>query len=300
MDVAVDLLHNFEHRGSSLYVRRANDKQTPQSHGNNSNHNNKNVNAMSNNNNTPSNTKLIKKKKKPSSSKRKPVDEITRVVSSFSTSEKREILSQMKVLIEQNEKGAKDILLENPQLAQALLLIQMEFNLVKPTDIHALTKAVSNEVAQSQPQPQPQPAQQQQPVAPPQSPPVSQPSVLPPPPPQSQPPPQPQPQPIKSQQQRPQVNPQLNNSNNVNNVNNNNDVEMKDNNNGNTGNINNSKPKGATNKVNEDRLKGLSNQQQSVLGRVMKMTPEQIAKLPPEVQKQIRAVQAQLAKRQKK
>merc|ERR1719245_2823069 len=90
--------------------------------------------------------KSIKKKKKQqsSSSKRKSVSEITRVVSSFSTSEKREILSQMKVLIEQNEKGAKEILLDNPQLAQALLLIQMEFNLVKVQDIQVLTQSVSN------------------------------------------------------------------------------------------------------------------------------------------------------------
>merc|ERR1712154_426099 len=76
---------------------------------------------------------------------RKTVDEISRVVSSFSIGDKREILSQMKVLIEQNESGAKEILLENPQLAQALLLIQMEFNLVRTEDINALTQTVSNE-----------------------------------------------------------------------------------------------------------------------------------------------------------
>merc|ERR1719300_1088216 len=43
------------------------------------------------------------------------------------------------------QKGARDILMETPQLAQALLLIQIEFNLVKPEDIKALTHNVSNQ-----------------------------------------------------------------------------------------------------------------------------------------------------------
>eukprot|EP00483_Globobulimina_turgida_P009973 UN09992 len=145
VDAAVDLLHGFEHRGISLYVRRAN--QDRHSHNNNismSMGNNQLKNSNNKNNNSNKKFMQQKKKKKASSSKRKTVDEITRVVQSFSTSEKREILSQMKLLIQQNEKGAKEILLENPQLAQALLLIQMEFNLVKTQDINALTQNVSN------------------------------------------------------------------------------------------------------------------------------------------------------------
>merc|ERR1712154_589260 len=154
--------------------------------------------------------------------------------------------SQMKVLIEQNEKGAKEILLENPQLAQALLFIQMEFNLVKVQDIHALTQNVSNT----------------------------------------------------------QI---VNNKNNARNTNTLHDIDNdNDNNHGineqaeeedndiqmATNNDNND-----ANKVDEKRLKGLSNQQQNVLGHVLKMNPEEIAKLTADVQKKIRAVQAQLAKR---
>merc|ERR1712228_1022047 len=134
VDSAVDLLHGFEHRGASLYLRRPNQENKSVQNNQNVSNNNKKMNDL-------------KKKKKASSSKRKSVDEITRVVSTFSTSDKREILSQMKVLIEQNENGAKEILLENPQLAQALLLIQMEFNLVKVQDIHALTQNVSNQIS---------------------------------------------------------------------------------------------------------------------------------------------------------
>merc|ERR1712154_172940 len=144
---------------------------------------------------------------------RKTVDEISRVVSSFSIGDKREILSQMKVLIEQNESGAKEILLENPQLAQALLLIQMEFNLVKENDIHALTQLVSND-----------------------------------------------------QNKMNQQNDQSEEKHN----------QIKA-------------------KVNDEKLKKLSNQQQSVLGQVMKMSKEEIEKLPEAVQAKIRAVQARLA-----
>merc|ERR1712228_1114981 len=172
--------------------------------------------SVQNNQNVSNNNK---KKNKASSSKRKSVDEITRVVSTFSTSDKREILSQMKVLIEQNENGAKEILLENPQLAQALLLIQMEFNLVKVQDIHALTQNVSNQIS---------------------------------------------------------INEEKKNENDD-------DIQMKS-----TENV-------QENKVNQDKLKKLSNQQQNVLGQVLKMSKEEIEKLPESVQAKIRAVQAQLA-----
>merc|ERR1712048_880734 len=115
------------HRGTSLYIRRPNheNKSAPKP--------NKGMDA--------------KKKKKALPTKRKTVDEIMRVVDAFSISDKREILSQMKVLIEQNADGAKEILISNPQLAQALLLIQMEFNLVKKQDVQALTQNVSNQIA---------------------------------------------------------------------------------------------------------------------------------------------------------
>eukprot|EP01083_Nonionella_stella_P171468 585830_1 len=66
----------------------------------------------------------------------------------LSTSEKREILSQIKEFVEQNEKAANDVLSDNPQLAQALLLIQMEFNLVKSQDIQVLTRIIKSQISQ--------------------------------------------------------------------------------------------------------------------------------------------------------
>mmetsp|Transcript_31028 Transcript_31028/g.49832 ORF Transcript_31028/g.49832 Transcript_31028/m.49832 type:complete len:346 (+) Transcript_31028:1311-2348(+) len=278
VDSAVELLHGFEHRGASLYVRRANQEKQPQQavptssdshqHANNGQNNGHEMSAASNSNAVHSGNKLLKKKKK-SSSKRKSVDEIQRVVQSFSTSEKREILSQMKRLIEQNEKGAKEILLENPQLAQALLWIQMDFGLLKSTDIHALTKLVSNQIAKPVETPS-QSQSQSQSLS------ISTPSM--------------QTQSVtetasQSQSQAPSnpatptpttaaMNTDVSNVEEVEQEDN--DVEMK-----------------------EDKLQGLSEEQQRVLGHVMHMTDDQIAKLPEAVQKQIRAVKAQLAKRQK-
>eukprot|EP01083_Nonionella_stella_P070836 189765_1 len=204
----------------------------------------------------------------------KPGDEITRVVASLSTSEKREILSQIKEFIEQNEKAANDVLSDNPQLAQALLLIQMEFNLVKSQDIQALTRYVSNKVTMPTPKqtetkerntntigdnkeqhvvinvdndvemkdipppPAPAPMVQAVPQLPqPQSP---------------QPPQLPQPQAVLAK--------------------NANDTEQ----------------------VNEDRWNALSDQQKAVVRQVTKMTPAEFQKLPEEMQRQVRAVQKRL------
>lgn len=79
-------------------------------------------------------------KQRPKSSNKKTVDEITAIVEDLTQEEKVEILQQMKQLINDNESGAKDLLMENPQLAQALLLIQMSFDLVKADDIRQLTE----------------------------------------------------------------------------------------------------------------------------------------------------------------
>eukprot|EP01083_Nonionella_stella_P086297 239699_1 len=226
VDAAVDLLHGFEHRGSNLFVSRANQAKQAQ-------HKEEHANNTKRNNN--------KKKKKTShaSSKRKSVDEIVSVVSSFSTSEKREILSQMKLLIEQNEKGAKEILLENPQLAQALLFIQMEFNMIKVNDIHGL---LGDENAMDQDG--------------------------------------------DDNKNEPKESSNTQSNKDVNAVNTEEEEEDPD-----TKMIEEVKDEALSTKV-----KSLSNQQASVLGRVMKMSAEEIAKLPPHVQKQVRAVQAQLAK----
>ena len=152
MDVAVDLLHEFKHGEYKLYVRRAT-KDDQSSHNSlqstlyyQSDHKD-NDDAHSQNHNK--NDELSNKQdKKQISSKPKPTDEVQRIVESLSVSEKKEILKQMRKLIDQNEEGAKQILLDNPQLAQALLFIQIEFNLVNSSDIQTLTKSVNNRRAQ--------------------------------------------------------------------------------------------------------------------------------------------------------
>ena len=70
------------------------------------------------------------------------MDAITKVVKSLTQQQRIEILSQMKILLEKNPAGAKQVLLQNPQLAQALLHIEVLFGLVTPDDIKALQKIV--------------------------------------------------------------------------------------------------------------------------------------------------------------
>merc|ERR1712130_971900 len=142
----------------------------------------------------------------------------------------------MKVLIEQNADGAKEILISNPQLAQALLLIQMEFNLVKKQDVQALTQNVSNQITMQN---------------------------------------------DENEEKHSNHNHNSKNNDNDDDEGNENDISMQ-----------------TTNKVSEEKLQKLSNQQQNVLGQVLKMSKEEIEKLPEAVQAKIRAVQAQLAKQQ--
>jgi len=187
-------------------------------------------------------------------STKKTSDEITRVVSTLSQPEKVEIMTQMKQLIEQDEKGAKDLLMDNPQLAQALLLIEFDFELVGPEDIKALAKL-------AQPDPRRPPGPQikkgsNMMNAPPPPPPFT-----------GHPPRQPpqqigQPNPVPPQPAMKQEAPLL-----------------------------------APIKNPMDLAKQLPDQQKSILNEVLKLTPEQILKLPPEVQHQIRNLQAQMGDR---
>jgi len=81
---------------------------------------------------------------------------------------KIEILEQMKQLITDNQQGAKDLLMENPQLAQALLLIEMSFDLVTPDDIRQLTEEANPTNPARPSAPVPPPPQQQRAPLPPQ------------------------------------------------------------------------------------------------------------------------------------
>jgi len=59
----------------------------------------------------------------------KTTDQVTEVVKGLDQHTKVDILQEMKRLIETTEQGARDLLMENPQLAQALLIIQLDFEM---------------------------------------------------------------------------------------------------------------------------------------------------------------------------
>lgn len=69
-------------------------------------------------------------------------DALGDVVASMKDEEKVEVLSQMKILATQNPEGCREVLLRNPQLAQALLFMQLGFGLIKPSDIPNLTSKI--------------------------------------------------------------------------------------------------------------------------------------------------------------
>ena len=150
VDSAVRNLDGIEYKGHNLMVRRFDsnknfsNKSNRRSVNNNTSANNNssqsgNNNSLNRNSNT--NSKNLKKKVKT----KKSMDEITRVVKQLTTNEKKDILSQMKQFIVKNETKAKEILNNNPQLAQALLLIQLEFGLILNEDIIALTEIAKSE-----------------------------------------------------------------------------------------------------------------------------------------------------------
>ncbi len=49
-----------------------------------------------------------------------------------------EVLTEMKRFTQQNPEGAKRLLVENPQFAQAIVQIQVLFGLIRPADIQML------------------------------------------------------------------------------------------------------------------------------------------------------------------
>ena len=125
---AIDLLHGFEHGGKKLYVRRANQE----------------IDELNKSKKKEVDGKKKKKHTQTSKNQQMPMDQVMRVLSSMSTLEKKEILNEMKALIERDEESAKDVLLENPQLCQALLLVFMDFNWLSIKDVGHLTKLMSN------------------------------------------------------------------------------------------------------------------------------------------------------------
>lgn len=64
-------------------------------------------------------------------------DTLMHIISGIKDEEKVEILSQFKILIQQTPEAARDILSQNPQLAQALLHILANFGILSYADIAA-------------------------------------------------------------------------------------------------------------------------------------------------------------------
>lgn len=62
-------------------------------------------------------------------------ESILKLVSSFTSVQQAEILNDMKRFIQQRPQAARNLLVENPQLAQALLQLQLKFNLIRANDI---------------------------------------------------------------------------------------------------------------------------------------------------------------------
>jgi hypothetical protein len=82
---------------------------------------------------------------------------ITQVLKSLSQQEQLEVLSEFKTLLDQQPEVARSLLSESPQLAVALLEIQLLFGLITPQDVASIAAPAGAAAA-----PAHAPAQQQQ------------------------------------------------------------------------------------------------------------------------------------------
>jgi cleavage stimulation factor subunit 2 len=71
------------------------------------------------------------------------VDDITKFVREMPTDQRLEILREMKQFVQRKPDAAKKLLIDNPQLAQAVLQIQVQYGLVKASDIRNLGTRVT-------------------------------------------------------------------------------------------------------------------------------------------------------------
>ena len=155
------------------------------------------------------------------------IESISQTVRGMQRHQLIEILVEMKKFAASNPQGARQLLIDTPAVAQALLQIQMMFNLIRVEDLQRGHLA--------RPQPQPQPQQRVPPLQPAAT---TAPSAA----------------PAPAATTRPRA------------------------------------------PVNLDTiLAKLPPAEQAVLREVMKLSPEQLAKMPPHVQQQINGVRAQLA-----
>ena len=135
VDLAVRDLNGFLYKGIALTVKRADAAESQNNLQNNED------NKDDNNDDKKARENEINKQNK---LRIKNINDVKKVINSLTDEDKREILIQMKHLLKHNQKKAEKILLNNPQLAKALLLIQIQHNLITPDDIRQLSGVIDS------------------------------------------------------------------------------------------------------------------------------------------------------------
>jgi len=72
----------------------------------------------------------------------KTTDQVSEIVKGLDQHVKVDIIQEMKRLIQDKEQGARDLLMENPQLAQALLIMQLDFEMCSKQDLVKVVEPV--------------------------------------------------------------------------------------------------------------------------------------------------------------
>lgn len=91
------------------------------------------------------------------------LDAIQKLVKSLTKQQLLEILTEMKKFTQQNPEGARQLLIDSPQVAQTLLQIQILFSLVRPEDLQSINTSIPPAQQGAGPQP-PMPAAPAQPL----------------------------------------------------------------------------------------------------------------------------------------
>jgi len=73
----------------------------------------------------------------------KTTDQVSQIVKELDQHTKIDILQEMKRLIQTTEQGARDLLMENPQLAQALLIMQLDFEMCSKDELVKVVEPVT-------------------------------------------------------------------------------------------------------------------------------------------------------------
>merc|ERR550517_2001698 len=73
----------------------------------------------------------------------KTTDQVSEIVKGLDQHVKVDIIQEMKRLIQDKEQGARDLLMENPQLAQALLIMQLDFEMCSKQELVKVVEPVA-------------------------------------------------------------------------------------------------------------------------------------------------------------